>query len=59
MTKVLLRLKRLLDRIPEYELEDMELWVDNADTVEIIAMDEDAITLITDKSKVKINDLEW
>lgn len=43
----------------DFELTDMELWIDNESNVELIAMDNDAITLITDKAKLKIDDKEW
>lgn len=59
MTGILLNLKRLLTTMQDYELADMELWIDNESNVELIAMDNDAITLITDKAKLKINDKEW
>lgn len=59
MIGVLLKLKRLLNSIQDSELIDMELWIDNDQTVDLITMDNDAITLITDKSKLKIDDKEW
>ncbi len=59
MTGILLNLKRLLTTMQDYELADMELWIDNESNVELIAMDNDAITLITDKAKLKIDDKEW
>ena len=59
MTGILLNLKRLLNTMQDYEIADMELWIDNESNVELIAMDNDAITLITDKAKLKINDMEW
>lgn len=59
MTGILLNLKRLLNTMQDYEIADMELWIDNESNVELIAMDNDAITLITDKTKLKINDMEW
>lgn len=59
MTGILLKLKRLLTTMQDYELADMELWIDNESNVELIAMDNDAITLITDKAKLKIDDKEW
>ena len=59
MTNEALKLKRLLNSIPDSELDAMELWIDNEKLVELFALDDNAITLITDKSKVKINDMEW
>lgn len=59
MTGILLNLKRLLNTMQDYEIADMELWIDNESNVELIVMDNDAITLITDKSKLKIDDREW
>lgn len=54
-----IKLKGLLNSIPDSVLCEMDLWVNNNDRVEIIATDETSITLITDKSKVKIDDKEW
>ena len=59
MTGILLNLKRLLNSMQDYDVAEMELWIDNESNVELIAMDNDAITLITDKSKLKIDDKEW
>ena len=59
MTGVLLNLKRLLNSMQDYDVAEMELWIDNESNVELIAMDNDAITLITDKAKLKIDDKEW
>ena len=41
------------------ELEEYELWINNDTGVELIAIDDDAICLITDKEKLKINGLDW
>lgn len=59
MTGILVKLKKLLNSIDDFELTDMDLWIDNSEQVDIIALDDDAIVLITDKRKLKIDDKEW
>lgn len=57
--KPLLILKRLLKNIDDKELEKMELWINNEDNIELVAVEEDSITLITDKDNLEINGKVW
>lgn len=59
MNEVLVRLKYLLNSYSDTELEDMELWIDNDVTIDIIAVDENAISLITDKEKIEVGGRKW
>lgn len=59
MVKTLLKLKRLLNSIEDKELEEMKLWIDNVSEIEIIAVDGNSISLITEKEKLKIDGKNW
>lgn len=59
MNNVLKNLKAILNGFTEEELQKYELWINNEDGVSVIAIDENAISLITDSSKLKIDDREW
>lgn len=59
MNNILLKLKHLLNGLTDEELKSYSLWINNEDEVEIIAVDDGAVVLITDESKVKIDDKEW
>jgi hypothetical protein len=56
---ILLILKRLLKSIDDKDLEEMNLWVDNSDNIELVAVDDNSITLVTKKEKLSIDGLEW
>lgn len=59
MNNVLKNLKAILNGLTEEELQNYELWINNEDGVSVIAIDENSISLITDNSKLKIDDREW
>ena len=59
MEHTLLKLKRLLNSIDDEELKDIDLWVDNSKSIDVIALDENAITLITDDNLLKIDERDW
>lgn len=59
MKDTLLKLKRLLNGINDEELKEMDLWINNEENVELIALDNNSISLITDISLLKINDKLW
>lgn len=59
MTDVLIKLKAILNGLSNEELKEYELWIDNCSAVEIIAVDGNAITLITDEKMLKINGKDW
>ena len=59
MNNVLKNLKAILNGFTEKELQNYELWINNEDEVSVIAVDENSISLITDSSKLKIDNREW
>lgn len=56
---VLKRLKYILNSYTDKELEDIDLWVDNANTIDVIAVDSNSISLITDDNMLKIDGRQW
>ncbi len=59
MENSLLILKKLLNSIEDEDLKEFDLWIDNNKTIDVIAIDTNAISLITDKTILKINGGEW
>lgn len=59
MKDTLLKLKKILNGIDDEELKEMDLWINNEENVELIALDDNSISLITDISLLKINDKLW
>lgn len=59
MKNVLVRLKGILNSMSDEELIGYDLWIDNVNTIDVIAVDNISISLITDSSKLKIDDREW
>lgn len=58
MDNDLIRLKRVLNSIDDDELRDMDLYIDCESGVQMVAVEENAITLVTDTHKLKIDDKE-
>lgn len=59
MYGILRKLKSILNGLNDEELEEFDLWVNNEHVISVIAIDENAISLITDSSKIKIDGKEW
>lgn len=59
MDNSLLILKKLLNSIDDEDLKEFNLWINNSKTIDVIAIDKNAISLITDEAILKINDREW
>lgn len=59
MDGVLRKLKSVLEGLSDEELDNFRLWVDNENTIDIIAIDENAISLITDVNKLTIDGKDW
>jgi hypothetical protein len=59
MENILVKLKAILNVFSDEELKNYELWIDNDTGVELIAVDDNSIVLVTDKEKLKINNREW
>lgn len=56
---ILKKLKYILNSYTDKELENIDLWIDNTKNIEVIAVDNNAITLITDTNLLKIDDKLW
>lgn len=56
MPEVLLKLKRILNAIPDKELKDLDLWINAEDEISAIITDDTSICLITEDSSLKVND---
>jgi hypothetical protein len=59
MENILIKLKAILNSLSDEELKEYDLWIDNDTGVELIAVDDNSIVLVTDKEKLKINNREW
>ena len=56
---ILKKLKYILNSYTDKELENIDLWIDNKNSIEVIAVDNNAITLVTSTELLKINDKRW
>lgn len=56
---ILKRLKYILNSYTDEELKDMDLWIDNSKNIEVIAVDDNSISLITDTNLLKFDNKEW
>ncbi len=59
MDNDLIRLKKVLNSIDDEDLKEMDLYIDCDSGVQMVAIEENAITLVTDTHKLKIDDKEW
>lgn len=59
MDNSLLILKKLLNSIDDEDLKEFDLWIDNSKTMDAVAINKNAISLITDEAILKINGREW
>lgn len=59
MENILAKLKAILNGLSDEELKEYELWINDDTGVELIAVDENSIVLITDKEKLKIDNRIW
>lgn len=55
MYGVLLKLKGLLNSIPNEELKNYSLWIDANDEIETILIEEETISLIRNRADVRID----
>lgn len=53
MNNILRKLKSVLEGLSDEELDNFGLWIDNEDEIQMIAIDENAISLITNTKKLK------
>lgn len=59
MPEMLLKLKKILNAIPDEELKDMELWINAEVEIKVIVVEENAISLITEGKDLRINNMIW
>lgn len=59
MDNDLIRLKKVLNSIDDEDLKEMDLYIDCESGVQMVAIEENAITLVTNTHKLKIDDKEW
>lgn len=59
MNNMLIRLKGLLNTYKDKELKEIDLWVNNSENIDVIAIDDNAISLITDSELLKIEGKDW
>ena len=59
MENVLITLKRLLNSMTDKELKEMDLWVDNKSGIQAIAIDDNAISIFTKDTELKVNGYRW
>lgn len=59
MPEMLLKLKRILNAIPDEELKDMGLWINAEVEIKVIVVEENAISLITEGKDLRINNMIW
>lgn len=58
MNNVLKNLKAILNGFTEEELQKYRLWINNGATVNVIVVEENSISLITDSKELKIENFE-
>mgnify|MGYP004463380857 CR=1 FL=1 len=58
MNSVLKNLKAILNGFTEEELQKYRLWINNGATVNVIVVEENSISLITDSKELKIENFE-
>lgn len=59
MNNILRKLKSVLEGLSDEELDNFGLWIDNEDEIQMIAIDENAISLITNTKNLKIDGKDW
>nr|DAY61368.1 MAG TPA: hypothetical protein [Caudoviricetes sp.] len=59
MNSILRKLKSVLEGLSDEELDNFGLWIDNEDEIQMIAIDENAISLITNAKNLKIDGKDW
>lgn len=59
MDNILLILKKLLNSIDDEDLKELDLWIDNDTKIKMVGVDENAISIITEKTALRVNGLEW
>ena len=56
MENILVKLKAILNSLSDEELKKYDLWIDNDTGVEVIAVDNNSITLVTNSDMLQIDE---
>lgn len=59
MDNILRKLKSVLEGLSDEELDNFGLWIDNEEEIQMIAIDENTISLITNTEKLEIDGRNW
>lgn len=57
MNSILVKLKGILNGLSDEELKNYDIWINAYKTVEMIVLDDNAITLVTDSDLLKIDEM--
>lgn len=57
MENILVKLKAILNSLSDEELKKYDLWIDNDTGVEVIAVDNNSITLVTNSDMLQIDEI--
>ncbi len=57
MDGILVKLKGILNGLSDEELKNYDIWINAYKTVEMIVLDDNAITLVTDSDLLKIDEM--
>lgn len=56
MENALVKLKGILNGLSNEELKKYDIWINTYETVEMIVLDDDSITLVTDRDMLQIDE---
>lgn len=56
MENALVKLKGILNGLSNEELKKYDIWINTYETVEMIVLDDDSITLVTDSDMLQIDE---
>lgn len=57
MENILVKLKTILNGLSDEELKNYDIWINAYKTVEMIVLDNNSITLVTDSDLLKIDEM--
>lgn len=57
MNGILIKLKGILNGLSDEELKNYDIWINAYKTVEMVVLDDNSITLVTDSNLLKIDEI--
>ena len=57
MNGILIKLKGILNGLSDEELKNYDIWINAYKTVEMVVLDDNSITLVTDSNLLKIEEI--